>query len=127
MINIQFARQVCQACPFRVRCTTARGGRRLSVRPQAQHLALRAARRFQELAAFREQYNARAGVQGTISQALRVCDLRHARYIGLAKTQLQHTLTATAINLVRVAYWLEDPHLAQTRHPSFLALVPQAA
>ena len=26
-----------------------------------------------------------------------VCDLRHARYIGLAKTRLQHVLTAAAL------------------------------
>ena len=69
----------------------------------------------------------RRGVEGTISQALRVCDLRRARYIGLAKTRLQHLLTAAALNLVRITHWLADPHHARTRHAPFLALLPQAA
>jgi len=33
-------------------------------------------------------------------------DLHHARYRGLAKTHLQHVLTARALNLVRVDAWL---------------------
>jgi transposase len=85
MINIQFDGRGCAACPQRARCTTARHGRRLSVRPQEQHLALQAARQFQTSAAFREHYNARAGVEGTVSQGVRRCELRRARYIGLAK------------------------------------------
>lgn len=86
MIHIQFARQDCQNCPHRAVCTTSRNGRRLTVRPKEQHLALCAARQFQETPEFTALYHARAGVEGTISQGLRVCDLRHARYIGLAKT-----------------------------------------
>jgi transposase len=127
MINIQFAGRACQVCPQRARCTTARHGRRLSVRPKEQHLALQAARQFQASAAFKEHYDARAGVEGTLSQGLRRCELRRAHYIGLAKTHLQHVLTAAALNLVRVAHWLEDPRFAQTRRASFLQLLPQAA
>ena len=78
-------------------------------------------------AAFKELYDARAGVEGTLSQGLRVCDLRHARYIGLAKTHLQHVLTAAALNLVRAAQWIEEPSCAATRSAPFLALLPQAA
>ncbi len=127
MIDIQFSGQSCAACPQRARCTTARHGRRLSVRPKEQHLALQAARQFQASAAFQEHYNVRAGVEGTLSQGLRRCELRRARYIGVAKTHLQHVLTAAALNLVRVAHWLEDPRFAQTRRASFLHLVPEAA
>lgn len=127
MINIQFAREDCQKCPSRSRCTTAAAGRRLSVRPKEQHLALQDARRFQRTQAFKERYDARAGVEGTISQGLRVCDLRHARYVGLAKTHLQHVLTAAALNFARVAHWLEEPQLASTRRAPFLALLPQVA
>ena len=35
------------------------------------------------------QYDRCAGVEGTLSQGMRVSDLRRARYIGLAKTRLQ--------------------------------------
>jgi transposase len=127
MINIQFSGRSCAACPQRARCTTARGGRRLSVRPKEQHLALQAARQFQSSAAFQEHYNRRAGVEGTVSQGVRRCDLRRARYVGLAKTHLQHVLTAAALNLVRGAHWLEDPAFARTRRASFLQLLPPAA
>jgi transposase len=127
MIHIQFDRQACRACPHRPSCTTARDGRRLTVRPKEQHLALCAARQFQETPAFAALYQARAGVEGTISQGLRVADLRHARYVGLAKTRLQHVVTAAALNVVRVACWLAEEPLAQTRQAPFLALLPQAA
>jgi len=37
--------------------------------------------------------------------------MRQTRYIGLAKTHLQHLLTAAAMNLVRVVNWLNnEPH-----------------
>jgi IS5 family transposase len=56
--------------------------------------------------AWRERYAHRAGVEGTIAQASRRSDLHQARYRGLAKTHLQHVLTALALNLVRVDAWL---------------------
>ncbi|HEX2186293.1 MAG TPA: IS1182 family transposase [Chloroflexota bacterium] len=127
MIHFQFARRDCQPCAQRAACTTARAGRRLTVRPKEQHLALQAARQYQTTPAFKMEYDARAGVEGTISQGLRVCALRRARYIGLAKTHLQHVLTAAAPNVLRIAHWLEDPRLAQTRQAPFLALLPQVA
>jgi transposase len=127
MIHLQFAARACQACPHRAACTTSRNGRRLTVRPKEQHLALSAAREFQATPDFIALYRARAGVEGTISQGLRVADLRHARYIGLARTRMQHVLTAAALNVIRVAHWLAGDTLAQTRQAPFLTLLPQAA
>ena len=43
-----------------------------------------------------------------MSQGVRRFDLRRSRYIGLARTQLQQTINATAMNLVRVAQWLRQ-------------------
>ncbi len=54
-------------------------------------------------AAYAAQYRARAGIEGTLSQAVRTMHLRRARYIGLAKVHLQRVLTAAGLNLVRVA------------------------
>ncbi len=126
LIYFQFARQDCQACAQRAACTTAHAGRRLTIRSKAEHLALQAARQYQTTPEFKAQYDARAGVEGTLSQGLRVCALRRARYIGLAKTHLQHVLTAAALNVLRIAHWLDDPRLARTRSAPFLALLPQA-
>jgi hypothetical protein len=55
---------------------------------------------------WRRRYALRCGVESLIVQASRLSDLHHARYRGMAKTHLQHVLTALAINLVRVDAWL---------------------
>ncbi len=93
-----------------------------TLRPQAQHLALREARAREETAEFREQYAARAGVEGLLSQGVRAFGLRQARYLGLAKAHLQHLLTATAVNLVRLDAWFADQPRSATR-PNKLALL----
>ena len=64
----------------------------------------------------------RAGVEGTLTQGTRVCGLRRARYIGQAKTHLQHLLTAVVLNLARFVAWVQDVPLAPTRTSSFAAL-----
>ncbi len=103
IINISFARATCAACPLRPSCTRSVAGPRwLTVRPQADHEALQTARQAQDTDTFKAQYAARAGIEGTISQGTRACDLRRARYTGLAKTHLQHVFTAAAINVTRL-------------------------
>lgn len=67
-------------------------------------------------------YKTRAGVEGTISQAIQRCGLRRSRYRGLTKTALQHQLTGAAINLARIDAHLTDTPRARTRH--FAALRP---
>ena len=48
-------------------------------------------------------------------QATHVTGIRRARYLGLPKTQLEHTLAAAAINMIRLdAYWTGHP-LDRTR------------
>jgi len=70
----------------------------------------------------------RAGIEGTISQGVRAFHLRRSRYVGLAKTHLQHLLIAAAIDLARVHAWLVGDPRAQTRRSSFSALMmPNAA
>ena len=123
VIHVRFARTDCQACPERVHCTQAASQpRTLTIRPRAQHEALQAARQRQTTEEFKKDYARRAGVEGTISQAVRTAGLRRARYIGLAKTPLQNLLTAAALNLVRVAAWLAERSYAPTRLSPFAAL-----
>jgi hypothetical protein len=45
--------------------------------------------------------------------------VRHARYLGEAKTRLQMALTAMAINLIRLDDWRQDHRPAPTRHARF--------
>ena len=45
-----------------------------------------------------------------------------ARYLGMSKTHLQHVVTATATNLVRLISWLDGVPFAKTRISRFAAL-----
>ena len=53
---------------------------------------------------------------------MRCFGLRCARYRGLAKTHLQHVATAAALDLDRIAAWLQGRPLAPTRISRFAAL-----
>lgn len=127
LVTIRFARAHCAACPCRAHCTRAASGPRvLTVRPEAQHRALQAARARQETPEFAAEYAARAGIEGTLSLGIRACDLRRTRYVGLAKTHLGHICTAAALNVARLAAWLADTPRARTRRSPFAHLAPTA-
>jgi transposase len=123
VVSIRFHAATCRACPVHQACIRAKNApRQLTVRPQAHHEAIQAARQRQETAAFTAHYGQRSGIEGTHTQAIRRCGLRQCRDIGQAKTRLQHVLTTTALNLVRVAAWLEDTPRATTRRSAFATL-----
>jgi transposase len=116
VFKVEFSAQDCGACPQRAHCTHSQStGRRLSIRPQAEYEALQKLRQEVQTEAFKATYRKRAGIEGTISQAVRAYDFRRARYIGLAKVHLQQIASAAAINLARVFAWLSDVPLAKTR------------
>ena len=123
-IQIRFAKADCHACPLRTRCTSAQQGRSLRLRTQPYHQALQDARLAQTTPAFRQLYNARAGIEATFSQAKRTFGLWRSRYLGLPKTHLQNLLISLAINLARLDNWLQQRPLAKTRISHFAALAP---
>jgi transposase len=49
--------------------------------------------------------------------------VRGARYLGLARTRLQHLFTATAINFLRLGRWLVGTPPAKTRRTAFVRLM----
>jgi transposase len=105
-IEIRFTPADCQPCTHLRDCTRSkRGVRVISLRPQVEYETLKAARERQKTDEFKTKYKKRAGIEGTISQGTRTFHLRRSRYIGLAKTHLQHLATAAAMNLTRVAAW----------------------
>jgi len=123
LVLIRFAKADCLACPRRSSCTkSATLPRLIVIRAQDQYEALRAARQRQTTDTFKERYAARAGIEGTISQGTRTCDLRRSRYAGLSKTRLSHLLLASGMNLLRVCAWLADRPRSQTRRSAFAAL-----
>jgi transposase len=131
VIKIKFSTKDCGPCPHRADCIRSRKAsprRTITVRPREQYEALQAAREREQTEAYAAEYARRAGVEGTLSQAVRRAGLRRSRYVGLARTHLGHLLTATAINFVRLGEWLADTPRAKTRHPPFATvLAPPAA
>jgi transposase len=127
MTRVEFAAADCLACPARPQCTRARtASRSLLLQPRAEHEAIQAARQRQQTPAYATTYAQRAGVEGTLSQGVRVFGLRRARYRGLAKIHLQHVATAAAMNVSRLVNWLDEIPRAQTRRSRFAALEPAA-
>ena len=123
VFEARFARRDCTPCPLRSRCTRSkREPRIIGLQAREHHEALQAARKQQDTAEFQESYAARAGIEATHGQAVRRCGLRRCRYVGLAKTHLQHLISAAAINLVRIANWVNGIPTAQTRCSWFAAL-----
>jgi transposase len=133
-IRVSFARLDCAACPRRADCVQRTDKpprkrpdrpRRLQLQPQPEQLALAAARQRQQTPEFRTEYRRRAGIEGTISQDVRTCDARYARYIGLAKTHLQQIAAAVALNCARLADWFLPVARPKTnRRSHFARLAP---
>ena len=93
---------------------------------QALHEALRHARERIGSEEGQSEYRRRAGIEGTLSQGVRVSGLRQARYRGLAKTHLQHVATAAALNIGRVVAYLDGKEPAATPVSRFIRARPAA-
>ena len=125
-VRIRFSLTHCKACPLKARCT--RSNRRvLAPRRRQEHETLVAARTAAKDPAFIAERKRRAGIEGTLSKAVRTNGLRRSRYIGAAKTHLQQVLTAAAINLGRIADWIAENKPAQTRRSAFVRLMAAPA
>jgi hypothetical protein len=127
VIKVKFSAKDCGACPSQENCTRSTR-RTVTIRPRQEYEALGTARLREQTAEFKDEYAQRAGVEGTISQGVRVCGLRRSRYSGEAKTHLQHLATAAALNVLRIGDWLAEEPRAQTRTSAFARLMaPPAA
>jgi transposase len=128
VIKIKFAMTDCQVCPSCEKCTRSTPPRRtITIRPQAQHEALLAGRKREQTEQYRAEYAKRAGVEGTIAQSVRTTEVRRARYIGQAKTHLQHLMSAAIMNVVRMLRWIADEPKAKTRRSTFAQLYQMRA
>jgi transposase len=123
-MKITFSSTDCRPCPHRSHCTRAQRypRRTMTVRPREHYEALKAACERQSSTKLAQEYTRRAGIEGTLSYDIRACGLRRSRYIGLARTHVQHVLIAAAMHLSRVARWLADEPRARTRRSPLLKL-----
>jgi transposase len=107
VVHIRFAAAACRICPLQPRCMpkgpVGQSGRSLQL--TATHSLVRQRRQEQTTPAFRQAYRQRAGVEASLSNAVRQHGARWARYRGLIKTSLQHVWLASAINLKRATAW----------------------
>ena len=100
---MKFPRAACRECQFRNLCTRSKQEpRELTLRRKEEHLAIVKRRKQQQAKTWSTKYNQRSGVEGTTSQGVRGFGLRQCRYIGSSKVHLQHILTATAMNAIRL-------------------------
>ena len=103
-----FSTTDCGPCPARSLCTAAKR-RVLSLPPPDLAEAQAAARTAEKTIPFQADYARRAGVEGTMHQAVSH-GARRARYRGLPKTRLDHVYMACALNLLRLeAFWTGTP------------------
>jgi transposase len=110
MAVVKFPASDCGPCPARAQCTTsARKRRQITVPPPGQADAQATARAAEKTIPFQADYARRAGVEGTMHQAISH-GARRTRYRGLPKTRLDHIYMACALNLLRLeAFWTGTP------------------
>lgn len=117
-VVIRFAAATCRACPVRTHCTRGHEGRTLTLTPPEVHAALHERRAVQRSPAFVQQYALRAGIEGTIAQAVRTTRLRRTPYAGLHKTHLHHLAIAAGLNLRRIVAHLHAHSLGKPTRPA---------
>jgi transposase len=128
VVRVRFGHEDCLGCRLRADCTRSEGRcRQLTLRPEAEYRALQAARAREATPEFKQEHQARAGVEAGLSQGVRRCGLRVCRYTGQVKVHLQHLLTGAALNYVRVAAWKMAPRRERSRKGAFLRLLPTLA
>jgi transposase len=124
-VLVEFDPKDCRSCPVRQQCIHGpkASQRNITLQHRNAFEALQAARQRQQNEGFRTHYAKRAGIEGTIGNAVFVLGMRRARYRGLEKVHLQHIVTATAMNLSRAVHWLVDPPRLQRPNGAFARLI----
>jgi hypothetical protein len=127
-LQARFAEADCRSCPDRTRCTSsATRPRSVSVLPRTLHEIRTRNRLDQQTEQWQRRYAIRAGIEATLSQNVRAHGLRRSRYRGLARTHVQHVLTAMACNVARVADWIGTAPRTRRRATRFRTLCTAAA
>lgn len=122
-ILVEFAREDCHNCRFKIYCTRVPGeARKLSLKSKEHFQALQAARNNPNTPEWKNQYRKRAGIEGTLSQGVRSLGLHRTPYKGLAKTHLHNLGIGAAINVFRVVNWLDGFTPQTTRTSRFSSL-----
>lgn len=122
VIKIKFSSRDCRRCELLSKCVHSQKKyprRTLTVRREAQYLALQAARQREESKTFNKEYARRSGIEGTISRGVRTSRLRNTPYKGMDRTHLGHILTGLGLNFLRLGEWFMEVPVAKTRRTPF--------
>ncbi|WP_353962339.1 transposase [Streptomyces sp. NBC_00452] len=95
----------CRACEARQAGlgTTDDRARHIILLPQPLQEIQTRVRHEQDTLQWRQHYAVRAGCEATVSETVHAHGLRHCRYRGMAKTHVQHVLTAAGTNIIRLS------------------------
>lgn len=107
VVRVRFPLPVCRLCPSHDACMTS-PARVLIFQPaQEAYEALQQACDRANTPTFHATYAKRAGIEGTVAQTVRTCDLRQARQIG-KKVHPRALLTAPAVNVLCICVWVAE-------------------
>ena len=99
---VRFGKRQCGPRPEKAKCTTGEA-RTINFLPRRVHELQERNRDDQQDSAGRRLYALRSGAEGTIAEFTDGHRARHCRYHGMAKTHVQHVLTAIAVNIERLS------------------------
>ena len=124
-VRIRFAKEDCEACPVRRKCTTGTRPRQLTFKRKEDYDVLQEMRSYMSSEQGKIFYNLRSGIEGTIAKGVRGYGMRKTRYRGLKKTHLGHVATAAAMNLDRYIDYRMERKKSKIRVSRFAALAPR--
>lgn len=124
VVMIRFSKWDCNDCLNRSKCvrSTTGAARGFALPIKDHYQALEQNRQILSTEEGKKLYQKRAGVEGTLSQGVRIGSLRRSRYFGLQKTHLQEIALASGINILRTVNFLDGVPLAKTRVSRFAKL-----
>jgi transposase len=116
-LSVLFPRKACRTCEDRLQCTGNLDGkgRHITLLPHPQQEIQTRVRTEQQTEQWRARYAMRAGCEATVSETVHAHGLRHCRYHGLAKTHVQHVLTAAGANIIRLSEYCYSPGTTSSR------------
>ena len=97
-----FSKRVCDACPLRQRCVTARGARQILIAPD-EELLIAARRALEDPATAEHLRRTRPRIERLLGLLAHRYGARKSRYIGRAKARLQAAWAAALVNLNPIA------------------------
>ena len=117
LVKVRFTAADCLTCVNRVKCVRGKSASRSLQLPRRDYYeALKTSREKLSGEDGKREYKRRAGIEGTLWQAVRRGTLRRSRCRGLQKTHLQQAATAAAgSNVLRTVNYLNQAPTAKTR------------